>query len=297
MPTFIVKKVAARHLAEMPSPGRVKTAGEVRFIKDRSGDEGQWGWGAPGPSNREMEDGFEFHPKYLKPLALTMRSALMALGHVASAHERFVKIKSRNISPDGALGGRGYIQKIPDMRRQLMNCVEALSAFTDTIYDEINAPHWDISTPGHGLRERDDVKEILTDVEEIKDDPEAWAEEEEEEMDEGKVSKTASSHVAVNIDLPPVREPIPEDYYLKAEKKIMRDHSLEAHGLEDKILMLAWDSGYAYGLKQDDFYRKDFILQRFLAIHHNLDAKAIREFNDGLVAGKKARKELGSQND
>lgn len=189
-----------------PDPKRVmtahrrKTAGEVRFIKDRSGDKNEWGWGTPGPSEREIQSDFVFNPRFLKPLALTMRSALMALGHATSAHTRFVKIKSRNVSPDGALGGKGYIAKIPEMRRQLMNVVEALSALTDTLHDEINAPHWNPSEDTLDPRDRDEVKEIVEDAEEIREDPEGWAAEQEEDMDdleddsqESPTGKTASS--------------------------------------------------------------------------------------------------------
>src|SRR5690606_32952482 len=109
---------------------------------------------------------------------------LAALGHAMSAYTVFGKIKSALISPDGALGGRGYIQKIPDMRRQLMNVVEALSAFTDTVYDELHASHWDPSQNEPGQRERGEVIEIMQDVEDIKTDPDGWAEGEEAEMDE-----------------------------------------------------------------------------------------------------------------
>jgi hypothetical protein len=115
----------------------------------------------------------------------------MALGHATSAYNRFVKIKSRNVSPDGSLGGKGYIAKIPEMRRQLMNCVEALSALTDTIYDELNAPHWNPSEDTLDPRDREEVREIVEDVEEIKDDPEGWAEEQEDEMDDEVMGKTA----------------------------------------------------------------------------------------------------------
>ena len=160
-----------------------RTAGEVRFIKDRSGDSKEWGWGSPGPSERQIDDDFVFNAKHLKPLAMSMRSALMALGHTTSAYNRFVKIKSRNISPDGSLGGRGYIQKIPDMRRQLMNCVEALSAFTDTVFDELQAPHWDPAEDRLTSRDREEVFEIVEDAEQIKDDPEGWASEQEAELD------------------------------------------------------------------------------------------------------------------
>jgi hypothetical protein len=173
---------------------RSKLAGEVRFVKDRSGDKDAWGWGPPGPSERILNTtGFVFNPRQLKPLAQALRSALMALGHVSSAYTRFTKIKSSNISPDGSLGGRGYIQKIPDMRRQLVNCVEALSAFTDTVYDEMAAPHWHPARDEMTPRDREEVLEIVHDVEKIKDDPEGWALEEEADMEDNDlVGKTAA---------------------------------------------------------------------------------------------------------
>ena len=174
--------VAARFLE--PRLGRAKTAGEVRFIKDRGSDHAEWGWGTPGPEERAIQKDFVFNPKYLKPLGLTLRSGLMALGHATSAYNTFTKIKSRNVSPDGSLGGKGYIQKIPELRRQLMNAIEAISAMTDTLYDEIQAPHWDPAEDKLHPRDRDEVQEIVQDVEEIKEDPEGWAESEEAEMDD-----------------------------------------------------------------------------------------------------------------
>jgi len=174
--------------------GFTKSAGEVRFVKDRAGDKSEWAWNTTGPSERYIDDDFIFNAKYLKPLAVVMRSTLMALGHATSAHARMVKIKSRDISPDGALGGKGYIQKIPDMRRQLMNCVEVLSALSDTIYDELKAPHWDPAEDKLDARDREEVKEIVEDAEDIKEDPEGWAREEEAEEDaENARGKKASA--------------------------------------------------------------------------------------------------------
>jgi hypothetical protein len=169
---------------------RMKTAGEVRFVKDRAGDKSEWGWNTTGPAERDITEDFVFNARYLKPIAEVLRSSLMALGHATSAHSRLVKVKSRNISPDGNLGGKGYIQKIPDMRRQLMNCVEVLSAITDTIHDELNAPHWAPGEDALDARDRDEVKEIVEEAEEIREDPEGWAEAEE---DDGPTGKTASS--------------------------------------------------------------------------------------------------------
>jgi hypothetical protein len=179
----VAKKIAMEHLS------RTKTAGEVRFIKDKS-DTGQWAYSTHGPSERQINKDFDFKEKKLQDLVKCLRSTNASLGHVMSAYTRFAKMKSADLSPDGNLGGKGYIQKISDMRMQFMNIVEALSALSDTIYDEVRAPHW-----AKLSRLNDEIVEVLEDAEEIKEDPEAWAREEEEEMDSNssKTMKKAST--------------------------------------------------------------------------------------------------------
>lgn len=168
--------------------GKTRTAGEVRFIKDRSGDDNQWAWPNQNPSRREIVSGYQFDSANLKPLIRCLRSTAMALGHALSAHNDFSKLKSRLISPDGNLGGRGYIQKIPDMRKLYMNCTEALSSLMDTLHDEIYAPHW--QDGGISPRERRRVREIMQDVDHIREDPEGWAREEEDKS-EGDIADDA----------------------------------------------------------------------------------------------------------
>jgi hypothetical protein len=115
-----------------------------------------------------MDQNHVFNKKCSKDLAKVLRSTLISLGNAMNAYTIFAKIKSRDISPDGNLGGRGYIMEIKAMRRQYMNIVEALSALSDTIYDEITADHWAVS-------QTQLVKDALDEIEEIKDDPESWA--------------------------------------------------------------------------------------------------------------------------
>lgn len=145
-----------------------KQAGEVRFIKDHGDDSSAWAWGQHPPSQRVMDQNHVFNKKCSKDLAKVLRSTLIALGNAMNAYTVFAKIKSRDISPDGNLGGRGYIMEIKAMRRQYMNIVEALSALSDTIYDEITADHWAVA-------QTQLVKDALDEIEDIKDDPEAWA--------------------------------------------------------------------------------------------------------------------------
>jgi hypothetical protein len=164
---------------------RSKTAGEVRFIKDRGGDHNEWGWNPPTSSERSIDPDYKFDAKNLEPIARTLRSLLMALGHIQTARTTFTKVKSQSVSPDGNLGGKGYIMPVKDVRKQLSNSDEALSSIIDCLDDEMKAVHWhpDVDDSGGDPRARNEVKQIMDDVEEIKDDPEEWAEGEEAEMD------------------------------------------------------------------------------------------------------------------
>lgn len=182
-----IDRLARRFVrASMRRSGRSKTAGEVRFIKDRGGDHSEWAWNPPGASERNIDPDYKFNAKNLEPLARTLRSIVMALGHIQTARTTFTKIRSQSVSPDGNLGGKGFVMPIKDIRKQLSNCDEALSSIVDTLDDEIKAVHWHpaVDDSGGDPRARDEVKQIMDDVEDIKDDPEEWAEAEEAEMDE-----------------------------------------------------------------------------------------------------------------
>ena len=174
MPTPDPKRVAATYLAHQ----QIKTAGEVIFKKDRSGDVDSWAYTDVPPSMREIPRDFNYAPKHQKPLAQVLRSTLAALGYVLMAYNRFAKLKSSRLSPDGNLGGRGYIQKIQDMRKQYMNCVEALSALSDTVHDEINAPHWALMSRQEDDEGKNEVSQLIEEAQVIREDPQEWAEQE-----------------------------------------------------------------------------------------------------------------------
>lgn len=165
-----------------------RTAGEVRFIKDKS-DSGNWAFNDTGHQQREIIPSYKFDPKKLKALAQTLRSTSMAMGHALSAYNHFTRIKSSGVSPDGMLGGKGYILKVKDMRSMYMNAVEALSSLSDTLYDEVHADHWSGATTT-------EVEQLIDDAEAIRQDPEGYAEAEEQEMNEdGVAKKVATSYL------------------------------------------------------------------------------------------------------
>ena len=166
----MAKRIAERALRGEQS-GRAKTAGEVRFVTDRPGDD-----------ERQIDDvtDFEYDTSQLKKLSKVLWSLSCSLGHLISAHSDFTKMKAVRISPDGKLGGQGYIKPISEMRSEMTDCIEMMSAIVDTIDDEVRAPHWkdDGSLTDN---EREEVEETIEDAEEIRESPEEFNEEEYEE--------------------------------------------------------------------------------------------------------------------
>jgi len=94
-----------------------------------------------GPSKRNIPTEHAYDPKALKPMSKALYAASVALGHSLAAYREFSRVKSATVSPDGMLGGRGYVMGIRDMRQRMYDASEALSAVVDTLHDEINAPH------------------------------------------------------------------------------------------------------------------------------------------------------------
>lgn len=147
----------------------LKTAAENR----PSPGEEEWAWYGEGPEQRQISPSFIFKAKSAEPLAMVLKSTYAALGHAMAAQTNFTQLNSADVSPDGNLGGRGYIQRISDMRKAYANVVEALSALSDTLHDETRAPHWTMMV--NKSPDSKEVKEIIKDVDQIKQDPEGWA--------------------------------------------------------------------------------------------------------------------------
>jgi hypothetical protein len=161
---------------------------------------------------RAIPEDYKYDPSAIKPMAKMLWSMSVSLGHALSAHKAFVRLKSATISPDGLLGGQGYVMAVKDVRTMLHDACEALSALCDTIHDEINAPHWQ---PKLGQLEKADVdkiKDLLREAQGYIDDPEELEKEDDEEDGE-KDGHAGWHHPAVDKANKGKREPkseIPE---------------------------------------------------------------------------------------
>ncbi len=158
----------AGQIATLPT-GKVRTAGKIEFVKDT------------GPIRRDIRvQDFDWSPDSLRELSKILWASQRAHSYAMAAFRLFSKIPSAQISPDGLLGGRGYIQNIKEMRTSLAQAAEVLSSFTDTVDDEINGPHWkSADTSGQ-------AEEIQEQANDVKSDPSGFVEEEfqEENPDE-----------------------------------------------------------------------------------------------------------------
>jgi len=149
---------------------------------------------------RAIPKSYPYDPKALKPLARTLWSTNVALGHALTAYRQFTKIKSASISPDGNLGGAGYIQPIEKIRQKLFQACEILSSISDTVDDEMKGPHWKPKLGALDEDDREDVTRILEDAQEIMEDPASEAEEDLENIEEeGETFTPKTAGVSTSI--------------------------------------------------------------------------------------------------
>lgn len=154
----------------------------------------RWKKTAAFPPNEQREDltsagkrtipkDHEFQSRALKPLAKALWASTVALGHTLTAYRHLSRLKSTTVSPDGLMGGRGYVMKLSDMRQKLYEASEALSAISDTMFDEINAPHWKPKLAQLDESDKEDVTRFVEEAQEVMEDPEGEAEDEIEEIE------------------------------------------------------------------------------------------------------------------
>lgn len=115
--------------------------------------------------SREGIENFKFQETGLKQIAQTYKHLAEAYNSMVLATNMFSRCKSSEISPDGKLGGRGYILGIRDIRNAMSQCVNAMSDLIDTFHDEVSSPYWKKTT----VEDHPSVKELLSEANEIAD--------------------------------------------------------------------------------------------------------------------------------
>ena len=116
-------------------------------------------------NSRDGIETFKFQDNGIKSVANVYKFLAQAFMNLVKANNVFAACKSSQISPDGKLGGKGYIKPIKEIREDFSVAVNILSELIDTFHDEINSPYWKKTT----IEDNPIVKEILSEADQIID--------------------------------------------------------------------------------------------------------------------------------
>ena len=149
-------------------------------------------------------DGFEYDTSKAKILKNALHNLNVALGTMIGAIKDLAMLRGSDITPDGKLGGRGFVMEFREVKTNLTQMISNLSDITDTIGDELTNPKW-------GLKSKE-VKEIKED----KKDLEEKVEDVEEKIPSGSLTEQSPQEEGglqppidqVSLeDLPPLESP------------------------------------------------------------------------------------------
>ncbi len=133
---------------------------------------------------REIPEDAEYDASKLKHLKKILHNINIAVGNLTGASKEFSLLKGPDISPDGMLGGKGYIKTVREIKEALATSVHTLADVGDTLVDELNNPKWGIKDKELEKVEKEKA-EIDEQAEEIDDNLESESEEVTEKPEEG----------------------------------------------------------------------------------------------------------------
>ena len=127
-------------------------------------------------------EGFDYDPSKAKYLKKALHNINVSLGTMLAAMKDLSLIRGSEVTPDGMLGGRGFIMTFREIKSLLNQAVGNLSDVTDTLADELTNPRWGLST-----EEKQEVKEEQTEMTDKADKAEALS----DKVDEGALGADA----------------------------------------------------------------------------------------------------------
>jgi hypothetical protein len=213
----------------------LRSAGEVQ-VRDRLTATGRLRLAAGnGGGRREIPDDFKYNTKKLKHLKGILHNVSVALGTLTAAFSEFSKFKGHDISPDGKLGGAGYILPLKDVKQSIQTAVQSLSDVADCIADELNNPRWE-------AKDDKEVKKLIKEKEEIvekvedeiidpKDVSNAPQDVDEEDVDETKTEEPeqAEEKPEAETGVPEnPSEPQPEELKMASDNNIALAKAVQA---------------------------------------------------------------------
>lgn len=113
-------------------------------------------------------DGFEYDTSKATVLKKALHSINVSLGTMISAMKDLSILRGSEITPDGMLGGRGFIMPFKEIKAKLNAAIIDLSDITDTVADELTNPKWGLSD-NERKKVKEDKEEIEEEIEEVEE--------------------------------------------------------------------------------------------------------------------------------
>ena len=186
---------------------------------------------AAGSAKREIPEDFKYNPKKAKHLKKVLHNVTISLGTLTSSLIELSKLKGPDVSPDGLLGGRGYIIPFKEVKETINTAARGLSDVADTLADELTNPRWkviDDKDTKKLIKEKEEAVEKVEEVEEeINPDELITVEDEEDDDDE----KDEEKDKAVPESIEPAPDPDPDNTE-RVESQELRNASIKG---EDRL--------------------------------------------------------------
>jgi len=112
---------------------------------------------------REITNDFKYDKKKIKHLQKILHNVNVALGTLGSAMGEFSRVKGPAISPDGLIGGLGFIMPIKNVKEVLTTSIHTLSEVADSLADELSNPHWQ-------AKDDKETKKVIKEKEEVEEE-------------------------------------------------------------------------------------------------------------------------------
>jgi hypothetical protein len=138
-------------------------------------------------------EGFEYDKSKAKVLKKALHNINVSLGTLIAAMKELALIRGSEVTPDGKLGGRGFIMNFKDIKIAVNEAVSSLSDVTDTLADELTNPKWGLS--------KSEVKKVKKEQENVEDKVEDVTDQPSEKKKEITVEEKATEKEIVPGDV------------------------------------------------------------------------------------------------
>lgn len=170
---------------------------------------------------RDIE-GFDYDPSKATVLKKALHNINVSLGTLISAMKDLSILRGSEITPDGKLGGRGFVMPFKELKLKITTSIADLSDVTDTLADELTNPKWGLSNS--------EKKKVKKENEQIEDKV--------EEIEEVVPGETApgDSDLPPEVDKPPLEDINPDDVVDSFEVEALRRYGDLIEGnVKDKV--------------------------------------------------------------